>query len=85
MSDTNFSGQSIAQLATGLREGRLKARDLAEAAIDAQTRLEPALNAYRDWNPDYTRAQADAADAAFAARFDLRWCGTRSGMPDARS
>ncbi|MCA8928197.1 MAG: amidase [Alphaproteobacteria bacterium] len=78
MSDTNFSGQSIAQLATGLREGRLKARDLAEAAIDAQTRLEPALNAYRDWNPDYTRAQADAADAAFAARFDL---GVLQGLP----
>jgi len=78
MSDQDFSGRSIEQLARGLREGRLKARDLAEAAIDAQARLEPSLSAYRDWNPDYTRAQADAADAAFAARYEL---GVLQGLP----
>ena len=78
MSNKDLSGQSIEQLAVGLRNGSLRARDVAEAAIDAQTRLEPALNAYREWNPDYTRAQADAADAAFAARFDL---GVLQGLP----
>lgn len=78
MSNQDLSGQSIEQLAAGLRTGKIRARDLADAAIDAQTRLEPALNAYRDWNPDYTRAQADAADAAFAARFDL---GVLQGLP----
>ncbi len=78
MSNKDLSGQSIEQLAAGLRNGSFRARDAAEAAIDAQTRLEPTLNAYRDWNPDYTRAQADAADAALAARFDL---GVLQGLP----
>lgn len=78
MSDQDLSGQSIRELAGRLRDGRLRARDLAESAIAAQTRLEPTLNAYRDWNPDYTRAQADAADAAFAARYDL---GVLQGLP----
>lgn len=78
MSVTDLSGQSIEQLASALRDGSVKSRDLAEQAIAAQNDREQVLNAYRDWNPDYTRAQADAADAAFAAKNDV---GVLQGLP----
>ena len=78
MTASTALNQSIQGLAADLRAGKTKARDLAEAAIAAQALHEPKLNAYRDRNPDYTRAQADAADAAFAARFDL---GVLQGLP----
>ena len=69
---------SIADLARQLREGRVRAADLAEAAIAAQSVNEPMLNAYRAIDADHTRVQAAAADAAFAARFDL---GVLQGLP----
>ncbi len=69
---------SIEALFQQLRDGAVTARTLAETAIAAQTVLEPTLNAYRDWDKNYTRAQAEAADAALAARYDM---GVLHGLP----
>jgi aspartyl-tRNA(Asn)/glutamyl-tRNA(Gln) amidotransferase subunit A len=65
-------------LGTALRDGKLSAAEIAEQAIAAQDALEPTLHAYRDRDPAYTRAQAAAADAALAARFDM---GVLHGLP----
>ena len=78
MTSSSPLNHSIAELAANLRAGSVKSRDLAEAVIDAQETHEPALSAYRDRNADYTRAQADAADSAFAARYEL---GVLQGLP----
>jgi aspartyl-tRNA(Asn)/glutamyl-tRNA(Gln) amidotransferase subunit A len=56
--------QPIAAISAQLAEGRLRAQALIEAA---QARHDPKLNAYKTWTPDFARAQAAAADAAFAA------------------
>jgi aspartyl-tRNA(Asn)/glutamyl-tRNA(Gln) amidotransferase subunit A len=69
---------SIAELAVALRAGRTTARAIAEAAIDAHARLEPALNACRSFDADLMRRQAAAADALFAAGTDL---GAFQGLP----
>jgi aspartyl-tRNA(Asn)/glutamyl-tRNA(Gln) amidotransferase subunit A len=62
----------IADIARSLCEGKLKARDLAEAAIANHERFGAALMAYSQWAPDHARKCADAADAAFAV-------GSRAG------
>jgi aspartyl-tRNA(Asn)/glutamyl-tRNA(Gln) amidotransferase subunit A len=73
-----MADRSIAKLAAGLRSGTLKARDIAEEVIAAQEAREPVLHAYRALDPEYTRAQAGAADAAFAAGYEL---GVLQGLP----
>lgn len=78
MSKGDLAGKSIEELGAALRSGAVRATDLAEEVIAAQDALEPSLHAYRDRNPDYTRAQAQAADAAFAAKFEL---GVLQGLP----
>ena len=78
MSKADFADKSIAELGSALRAGKLKASDIAEQVIAAQEAREPALHAYRDRDPAYTRAQAAAADAAFAANYDL---GVLQGLP----
>ena len=78
MSTANFTSRSIAELGADLRAGKIKARALAEQVIAAQDALEPSLHAYRDRDDAYTCAQADAADAAFAANFEL---GVLQGLP----
>ncbi len=78
MSKTGFAEQSIEELGAGLRAGTITAAAIAEEAIAAQDALEPSLHAYRDRNLAYTRAQAAAADAAFAAKFEL---GVLQGLP----
>lgn len=78
MSKAEFADQSIAELGAALRAGKVKPSEIAEQAIAAQDALEPTLHAYRDRNPAYTRAQAAAADAAFAAKYDL---GVLQGLP----
>lgn len=47
-----------------MREGRIRARDLAERAIEAHL---PALRAYAAWSPERLRAQAREADTDIAA------------------
>ena len=78
MSKADFADKSIAELGLALRTGKLRAADIAEQAIAAQEALEPALHAYRDRDPAYTRRQAAAADAAFAAGYEL---GVLQGLP----
>jgi aspartyl-tRNA(Asn)/glutamyl-tRNA(Gln) amidotransferase subunit A len=65
----------LAAISARLADGTLRAQALVEAAIE---RHEPALNAYKYWDPDLARAQAAAADAAFAAGIRL---GTLQGIP----
>jgi aspartyl-tRNA(Asn)/glutamyl-tRNA(Gln) amidotransferase subunit A len=57
----------IAELALSLRDGRLRARALAEEAIANHGRCGKDLMGYSQWAPDHARKCADAADAAFAA------------------
>ena len=56
----------MAEIATLLGEGKLKARALAEEAIANHERFGESLMAYSQWAPDHARKCADAADAAFA-------------------
>ena len=56
----------IAEIAVLLGEGKLKARELVEAAIANHQRFGGKLMAYSQWAPEYARQCADAADAAFA-------------------
>ena len=62
----------MAEIATLLGEGKLKARALAEEAIANHQRFGPKLMAYSQWAPEHARKCADAADAAFAV-------GSRAG------
>jgi Asp-tRNA(Asn)/Glu-tRNA(Gln) amidotransferase A subunit family amidase len=57
----------MAEIATWLGEGRLKARALAEEAIANHERFGESLMAYSQWAPEHARKCADAADAAFSA------------------
>jgi aspartyl-tRNA(Asn)/glutamyl-tRNA(Gln) amidotransferase subunit A len=62
----------LAEIAVLLSEGKLKARDLVEAAIGNHARFGGKLMAYSQWAPEHARQCADAADAAFAV-------GSRAG------
>src|SRR5262245_25242840 len=66
---------SLPEISARLADGRLRVRALIE---EAQSRHDPALNAYKTWAPDFARRQADAADAAFAAGNRL---GALQGIP----
>lgn len=74
----HFATASLAELADGLRDRRITAAQLTEAAIAAHERRGPALGAYREFDTERARKQAAAADAAFAAGFDL---GPLQGIP----
>src|ERR1700746_2628356 len=54
----------LAEIAVLLGEGKLKERDLVEAAIANHERLGGKLMAYSQWAPAHARQCADAADAA---------------------
>jgi aspartyl-tRNA(Asn)/glutamyl-tRNA(Gln) amidotransferase subunit A len=62
----------LAEIAALLSEGKLTARELAEAAIANHERFGGKLMAYSQWAPEHARQCADAADAAFAV-------GSRAG------
>src|SRR5262245_34184490 len=66
---------SLSDIARRLADRRLSTRALTE---EAQSRHDPALNAYKTWAPDFALRQADAADAAFAAGVRL---GALQGIP----
>ena len=57
----------LIEIARDLREKRVTARELIEAAIARHERFGERLHAYSLWAPDLARAVAAAADAAFAA------------------
>jgi len=69
---------SIAEIATLLGEGKLRARDLAEEAIANHERFGAGLMAYSNWAPEHARKCADAADAAFGAGMRA---GALQGIP----
>ena len=68
----------LTEIAADLREKRVTARELAEAAIGRHERFGERLHAYSHWAPEQARAVADAADAAFAAGVSA---GPLQGLP----
>jgi Asp-tRNA(Asn)/Glu-tRNA(Gln) amidotransferase A subunit family amidase len=66
MNTDNLPLQSATQLRL-LRTRQISAVELAQAHIDQITRLNPAINAFADYDPDRVLAQAHALDASFDA------------------
>lgn len=78
MDSADISTRSIEALHADLRDGRITAVGIAERAIENHGRRDEALGAYKTWDPDALRAQAQVADAAFAADLDF---GALQGIP----
>ncbi|MGD8810755.1 MAG: amidase family protein, partial [Gammaproteobacteria bacterium] len=78
MDSADISTRSIEALYSDLRDGRITAVGIAERAIENYARRDEALGAYKAWNADSLRAQAQVADAAFAAELDF---GALQGIP----
>jgi aspartyl-tRNA(Asn)/glutamyl-tRNA(Gln) amidotransferase subunit A len=70
--------KSLKTIACALRAGSITAREILETAIARHDAIGGQLNAYKTWNPDYARRQADAADAVLAIGRDL---GPLQGIP----
>jgi aspartyl-tRNA(Asn)/glutamyl-tRNA(Gln) amidotransferase subunit A len=75
---TDWIELPLAEIAGALRDGRLTARDLTEAAIARHEHFGGPLNAYKTWDAVAARRQADDADAAFARGEDR---GPLHGLP----
>ena len=69
---------SLIEVARDLREKRVTARELIEAAIARHERFGERLHAYSLWAPEQARAVAAAADAAFSAGVTV---GPLQGLP----
>ena len=78
MDSADISTRSIEALHADLRDGRITAVGIAERVIENYDRHDEALGAYKTWDPDALRAQAEVADAAFAADMDF---GALQGIP----
>jgi len=78
MSTDDLSTRSIEALYDDLRAGRITAVGIAERAIENYGNRDEALGAYKTWDPEAFRAQAEVADAAFAADLDF---GALQGIP----
>ena len=72
-----LSGELI-EITRDLREKRVTARELIEAAIARHERFGERLHAYSLWAPEQARAVAAAADAAFSAGVTV---GPLQGLP----
>ena len=68
----------LIEIAHDLREKRITARELVEAAIARHERFGESLHAYSFWAPEPARDVADAADAAFSAGVSA---GPLQGLP----
>jgi len=75
---TDIMQSSLAQLAAALRDGKVTAAALANAAAANHDANADSLGAYKLWAPEAAAAQAAAADAAFKAGNDL---GPLQGIP----
>ncbi|MDE0780580.1 MAG: amidase [Alphaproteobacteria bacterium] len=73
-----IESRTLTDLSVDLRDGRTTARDLAEWAIANHDTRGGVLAAYKTWDPDRLRAEADVADGALAAGIDL---GVLQGIP----
>jgi aspartyl-tRNA(Asn)/glutamyl-tRNA(Gln) amidotransferase subunit A len=69
---------ALIEVARDLREKRVTARELIEAAIARYERFGERLHAYSLWAPEQARAVAAAADAAFSAGVTV---GPLQGLP----
>src|SRR6516164_699571 len=69
---------ALIEVARDLREKRVTARELIEAAIARHERFGQRLHAYSLWAPEQARAVAAAADAAFSAEVSV---GPLQGLP----
>ena len=69
---------ALTEIARDLREKRVTARELIEAAIARHERFGERLHAHSLWAPEQTRAVAAAADAAFSAGVTV---GPLQGLP----
>ena len=78
MAAQELLNETLAEVAAKLRDRKVTARQLAEAAIAAHEETGVALEAYKIWDPDRARALADAADALFDAGTVL---GPLQGIP----
>ena len=58
---------TLIEIARDLRENRVTARELIEAAIAPHERFGERLHAYSLWAPELARAAAAGADVSFAA------------------
>jgi aspartyl-tRNA(Asn)/glutamyl-tRNA(Gln) amidotransferase subunit A len=68
----------LIEIAGDLREKRVTARELVEAAIARHERFGERLHAYSFWAPEQARLLSQAADAAFAAGVTV---GPLQGLP----
>src|SRR4051794_16551644 len=75
---SDLLSRALVEIARDLRERRLTARELIEAAITRHERFGERLHAYSLWTPEQARAVASAADTAFAAGVSV---GPLQGMP----
>jgi aspartyl-tRNA(Asn)/glutamyl-tRNA(Gln) amidotransferase subunit A len=78
MSTDDLGSRSIESLYDDLRAGRITAVGIAERVIASYEDRGEALGAYKTWDPEAFRAQAEVADAAFAADLDF---GALQGIP----
>jgi aspartyl-tRNA(Asn)/glutamyl-tRNA(Gln) amidotransferase subunit A len=75
---TELISRPLVEIAQELRERRITAQDVVEAAIERHDRFGERLHAYSVWTPEKARESAKAADAAFAAGATV---GPLQGVP----
>ena len=75
---TNIMQPSLAELGAALRDRKITATALAEAATANHIANNESFGAFKLWEPEVTAAQAAAADAAFKTPNDL---GPLQGLP----
>ena len=78
MADLDIETAALETIVAALRDGRLSAAAIADRAIANHAARGEALHAYKTFDPDRVRAEAELADAAFAAHNDL---GPLQGIP----
>jgi aspartyl-tRNA(Asn)/glutamyl-tRNA(Gln) amidotransferase subunit A len=78
MTDSKLYELSIAEAGRKLREGGVTSRNLTEDALARIAAIDPAINSFITVTADRARADAAAADAAFAAGIDH---GPMQGVP----
>ncbi len=79
---TALTDFTIAEARDALRQGKLSARELTEAHLDAVAALNPRLNAFITITADGARRQADAADAALKQGGAAPLAGIPLGIKD---